>query len=421
MDEDMSVRAAFDASYASLSQAVATTYRALGLNPGPVCGAELVAAATDTDLEAAQRAVNELVDASLLEEVDDGYYQFHDLIRVHARDRARLDDSRETRAQILRRIVQWYEYVARLASRVVMPVRRSVAGVHHENAGRFVAPAGIDRYDTALRWLERERRTLVSAVRTAAESSWNSLAYQLANALQPLFVLHKYLRDAVEVDEVALGAARAMDDRAAENRMGRYLARAWAGLGEFTKAEQQTESMLEQSRRTGDRRGVAHALKTQGLILVNTGQLERAVAAFQEALGILRALERRRAQGLVLINLGEALLGLGELDAAAVHLEQAHEMLSGLTDPAPFDAARAVLARGLVELQRGHHLAARAALDDALSTMTALRSTAEQARAHRALAELARQVGDVDAAERHERAATELDHDAVLSELDWDG
>jgi tetratricopeptide (TPR) repeat protein len=123
----------------------------------------------------------------------------------------------------------------------------------------------------------------------------------------------------------------------------------------------------------------------------------------------------------VLINLGEALLGLGELDAAAVHLEQAHEMLSGLTDPAPFDAARAVLARGLVELQRGHHLAARAALDDALSTMTALRSTAEQARAHRALAELARQVGDVDAAERHERAATELDHDAVLSELDWDG
>jgi tetratricopeptide (TPR) repeat protein len=421
VDDDMSVRAAFDASYAELSDLAARVYRALALSPGLVYGVELVAAATDIDGESARVAVNELVDASLLEELDDNSYRFHDLIRVHAHDQARHEDSHETRMAVLRRIVRWYQHVARLASHAVMPARLVLAAAPDENTVRFDVPAGMDSYDEALRWLERERRTLIAVVRTAAEAGWDNMAYQLANAMQPLFIVHKHLRDAVKVDEVALGAARAIGDPKAERDMENYLARAWVGLRDFVTAERHAKAMLERCLHSGDWRGVAHALKTEGIILVETGQLERAVEVFREVLALLREQGRTRAQGLVLIYLGEVLLRVGEFQAAAAHLEQAQTTLSQLNLPDRFNAARAAIVRGRAETRCGRYQTARALLDEAMSTMIELRSTFEQVRAHRALAELARQVGDDGVAERHEQAATELGSRPVRSELDWDG
>ncbi|HEV2779463.1 MAG TPA: tetratricopeptide repeat protein [Actinophytocola sp.] len=421
VDEDMSVRATFDLSYAELPELAARTYRSLGWCPAARWSVHLIAAATATDLAEAQRATDQLADASLLEELGDGYYQFHDLIRVHARERALIEDPRPTRSAAVRRTVQWYLLVAQSAARAVMPSRRVLTYDLDGTGARPVVPSGVDRYDTALRWLELERRNLIACVRTASEESWYDLAYHLADSMQPLFIVHKHLRDAVEVDEIALHAAQAMGDLDAQNNMSKRLARASARLGAFDEARRHVDSMLEQNRRRGNRRGEASALKSRGIVYVQTGQLQLAVAAFREALALMSEVGQARSQGLLLINLGETLLTLGQVSEAVAHLDTARRLLSTLDTPDHYNAARAAIVLGHAHVQGGRYDTARELLHLALATVTELQSAFEQARAHHALAELARRTGDEVAAGQHEQAAVELSGRPELTGLDPEG
>jgi tetratricopeptide (TPR) repeat protein len=419
VDEDMSVRATFDASYAVLPELAARAYRSLGLCPGARWSVHLIAAATATDLAEAQRAADQLVNASLVEEFSDGYYRFHDLIRVHARERALTEDPRPTRSAAVRRMVEWYLVVARSAAKAVMPVRRILNYDPDRTEAPLFMPTGVGRYDTALRWLEEERRNLVAGVRTASEESWYDLAYHLADVIQPLFIVHKHLRDAVEVDEIALHAAQALGDLDAQTNMSKRLARANTRLGEFDKAKRQVESMLELNRRHGDRRGEASALKSQGILFLATGQLELAMAAFRDALALMTEVGGPRAQGLLHIDLGETLLALGQLDSAAAHLDRARSLLSTLDDH--YNAARATIALARVQTQDDRYDTARELLHDALTTMTELHSAFYQIRAHNALAELARRTGDERTSAGHERAAAELAGSPGLAGLEPEG
>jgi tetratricopeptide (TPR) repeat protein len=415
VDEDMSVRATFDVSYADLPELAARTYRSLGLCPAARWSVHLVAAATDTDLAEAQRATEQLTDASLLEELGIGYYKFHDLIRVHARERAMIEDPRPVRSAAVRRMVQWYLIVTRSAARAVLPSRRILTYDLARTGTPPVVPTGVDQYDAALGWLEAERRNLIACVRTASEESWYDLAYHLADTMQPLFIVHKHLQDAIEVDEIALHAAQAMGNLGAQNNMSKRLARTSARLGKIDTAKRHVHNMLEQNRRHGDRRGEASALKSLGIIFVEAGQLETAVAAFREALGLITEVGQPRSQGLLLINLGETLVRLGQLAEAVDHLDSARRLLSALDIPDRYNATRAAIILGRAYVEAGRYDPARPLLDDALATMIELRSAFEQARAHQALAELARRIGDDRAAEHHEQAAVELSHTPGLA------
>ena len=83
---DLSVRSVFDVSYQGLPAEAARMYRQLV--PGPGFALDLAAAATAVDLATAARLLDVLTGASLLEEVGGGWYRFHDLVRLHAREQA---------------------------------------------------------------------------------------------------------------------------------------------------------------------------------------------------------------------------------------------------------------------------------------------------------------------------------------------
>src|SRR5262249_46944386 len=81
-----SVSVLFDVSYRSLDPVPARLYRRLALHPGPEFGLGPVAAALGTlDDPAATPAyvVDQLVAASLLQEVGDDRFRLHDLLRLH--------------------------------------------------------------------------------------------------------------------------------------------------------------------------------------------------------------------------------------------------------------------------------------------------------------------------------------------------
>lgn len=301
---DLSAQASLDAAYRNLDQPVARAYRALGLIPGQMFSRELAAAAIDT----AEHTLAELVDTSLLAELATGHYRFHDLVHEHARRTAESNDDADVRADTQDRILRWYLHAARAAASTVMPARRELSYQFFSSSPPYFLPSGIDEYDTALAWLDHERRNLGAAVREAATSGLPTLAILLADAMQPLAIIHKDDSHTIAVDEIALIAAQTTADAAAANTIRKRLACAYAAQGDIDRAQRHVDQALHETTEAGDRRGYASALKSQALLHVAAGNPEAAVDRFLDVVPILRDLGRQRAEGLTLINLADTLL-----------------------------------------------------------------------------------------------------------------
>jgi len=411
LDSDLSVQSTFDVSYEGLSVPARGTYEALGIHPGSNFGTEVVAAAIDADAIRARRRLNELLDGSLLTEVTEDYFQVHDLVRAHARYRARHAETQD-QTMILRRMLEWYLWVGQAADQIVLPGRRARPYTFQSNTAGFVAPRDIADYSGALGWFERERHTLAAAIRQAADNGWFPLACGLANAMQPLFIVNKHYRSEVEVGEIALQAATAWGDTDAENNMRKRLPIAYTRLGEWDAAERHVRDMLRLSLARQDRRGEADAHYAQGVVFARESRFESAAAAFSENLAIFDELvsepDRDRTRGIVLIELGDVQTELGQLDQAVARLSEARSVLSALRPPDAYNLARAEIALGHVQMRGGDDQTAVMTLQHALAMMTELGSTFEQARIHQALAQLARRTGDATEADRHTAISGQL-------------
>lgn len=414
---DLSVRSTFDVAYAGLPTPLQRVYRTLGLHPGLVFPVEAAAAANDTDVPTATRQLDALVDASLLEEWGENQYRFHDLIRVHALDRALACDSDEDRMASVRRTLQWYLLAAQTAGRTVMPARRVLSYDFDGDGAARPVPAAAHQPDAALDWLERHHLNLVDATRDAAKYDWPALACHLADALQPLFILHQHDQLAVEVGEVALAAALATGDAAAERSVRKRLGRLYAHLGHLDRAQRQATELLRLSRSRGDRRGEASALKSLGQLLARRGRLADAATIFDQALQLLRPLGKHRGEALLLIDLGTTLDDLGRTGEAVRRLRRAVTLLSRLNPPDSYNLARARAALGHACLAAGDHETARTLIQDAISVLAVHGADLERARAHRTMAELGRLTGDDALAARHDHVADSL---TAPERIAWD-
>jgi tetratricopeptide (TPR) repeat protein len=403
MDRDSSVRAALDASYNGLSVVGAATYRAMGLHPGTTFDVRQVAAATDVDIGEALAAMDELADANLVEELRDGYYRFHDLIRVHAREQAAGEDD-----AVIRRLLEWYLKATQASGRLVMPSRRVLLYEFDETSERSVIPDDTASRAAALRWLEDERLNLVAAVHVAAGRGFHALAYSMADALQPLVIVHRHYRTSVEMDPFALRSAQTDGNHDAELDIRKRLARYLARLGYLSEAARHADLMLAAARANGDRRGETKALESKAVVLVEAGEYDSAVTAYERALAILAELHRPRAEALMSTDLGDVLLTLGRWSEAITRVERARTLLVDLPEPDVYNIARAVIVLARAYVGAGNDLSARDLLRSALSTMAEHGSGFQSARAHRSLADIARRAGDDDAAARHAAAADRL-------------
>jgi tetratricopeptide (TPR) repeat protein len=393
VSDDLSVRTTFDLAYAGLPPEQQRVYRAMGVHPGVLFGPEVIAAATGAP---AERLIEELVDASLAEEVADGRYRLHDLVRVHARDQA----DHVERAEFLRRIVGWYLHATRAAAALVMPARAVLAADTDSTL-----PEGLDDLESALAWLETNRPTLIEVIRAAVDAHLAHEAYLLADALQTLFIVHRHDRDVVTVGETVL---ERLDDPVAVTRMRKRVARAYAVLGDEQRALAHATELLSTARQRHDRRGEANALRSLALLHARFDQRGAAVAEYEAALVILRDLGQDRARALSLIDLGLTLLELDRFGVAVDRLTEARHVFGQLDAPDEFNEARADAALGAALAGTGSLDPARRLLADALRRFTAQHADHETARTHRWLADLARRTGDEETARQHTEAAARL-------------
>jgi len=143
--ENVSVAAAFDLSYANLSETQRRLFRRLGLHPGPDIDAHAAAALDGTGLAAARRGLEDLYDQCLLTEPAPGRYRLHDLLREHARDLAARRDPGDDRAAAATRLLDYYQHTAARANALIARQTRPAPAAGGPAPTAAPALAGLGR------------------------------------------------------------------------------------------------------------------------------------------------------------------------------------------------------------------------------------------------------------------------------------
>lgn len=396
-DEESTVQAVFDLSYAALDTDAALLYRRLGLHPGPRFEVAAAAVLAEFDPGRCETLLEELVDANLVEEVGTDRYGLHDLVRVHARNTVERSDEPAHRHQAVRRVVDWYLNTAASADLVVMPGRWRLGA--QVNAARH-APCRFDTTASALSWLEAELPNLLAAQQAAADAGWHDRAWQICEALWSLFLYRRNYADWIASHERGLASATACGDIRAQAWVTDHLGLAYLYSRRLDEAEPMFTRALELERATDHPIGTATVTEHLGLIALGRGHTDEAIVFFATARETLRTLDRPRGYALMTRRIGEAHRDAGRDPEAIAYLTEARSRFAELGDR--YQEARSATGLAETRLRTGATDQIVESLDRALVTMRSQGASFEQARIHSVLAEALERLG------RRERAGDQL-------------
>ncbi|MFK0291082.1 ATP-binding protein [Streptomyces sp. NPDC090442] len=411
VDEDHSLRGALDLSYQELPDDAARLYRWLGLHPGTEFGKSVATAVlaelSDADLPDATDLLDELLDRNLLSDTGEERYRFHDLVRLHAAAKAQEEESASKRKSLLRRIAAHYLATATRAEQLIDPQHRTMERTYLEGVREepVVEDLGNDA-ETALDWLERERDNLMTLIRIARPAGLPWLAWQLTDAMWPLFLRRKHYDHWHDAHAEGLAMAQELGDRVAQCRMLTS-----GGMGELGRGcPQDALAMFDSAAaifaEDGDALGRARTLNYRGLAHQRLGRLDAAAELFARAAEELPEHGDHRAGGLARLNAADVELALAQLTPAASDAAAAHATLSAAGDT--YNAARAITLLGQVRLRQGAPAEAEELLSEALTVMRAIAAHYEEARALEYLGQAAEDQGQTQRAEDRYRESLDL-------------
>jgi tetratricopeptide (TPR) repeat protein len=295
-------------------------FRRLGLIPGPDFASGVAAALMDATPEEAERLLEALVDAHLLEVVaTPDRYRFHDLLRLYARERAETEDSEGGGDDALRRMLEWYLEGALAVQRLLFPGR---GGLSSQQADRR-RESLFGRLEDAIAWFEAERGSLVAAVQQAARRSLHSTAWRLADALTTRYSLRSSWADWHEILRVGIAAARVAGNREAEAWLMTNLAQMYSELPQLDMALDLCLQSVAIFQEIQNPRGEARALWKLGQNYLAVGQPHESIHVQQRALAISAAAREPYGQVTSLNHLGMAFRLLGRMDVALDFLQRA--------------------------------------------------------------------------------------------------
>ncbi|MEV8547185.1 tetratricopeptide repeat protein [Streptomyces sp. NPDC051572] len=387
------VQNALDASYAVLGPEPARLYRALGVLPVPTFDMRTAAAACAEPPPWAERRLGELVEANMLENIGPDTYRFHDLVRVHAHDRATATRTATDRERTERRVTDWYLRTATEAQQRITPIQFTLPRVY---AYADHLPAPFDDDAGALGWLDSRRTHLMAVLRLAAERDWHATAWQLVDAMWPLFLRLRHYDLWIEAHRIGLAAARSDGDHEAERQMLNSGAIGLAAAGRTEEAVEWYTASLRAAREAGDRRDEGQARLGLGGCHFERGRFPEAVVDLDRAVETWTECGYPRGVALARILLGEIALAEQDLDRAVTSFTLARDGLLTVSDP--HDAARALAFLGRALARAGDHPTGTAQLREALETFTASGALHWQARTLEMLGDSAREQGDDTAA-----------------------
>jgi tetratricopeptide (TPR) repeat protein/transcriptional regulator with XRE-family HTH domain len=319
--ENLSVAAAFDLSYACLSDDQQRLFRRLSLHPGTEIDGHAAAALDGTDPPAARRGLEDLYDQYLLTEPAPGRYRLHDLLRQHASTLAGRLDPDDDREQATDRLLDYYQHTAAradaLIARQTRPAPPAADGAVPSSSPDLTDP------DQALAWARAERASLLACLDLAARTGQHARVVALTAGISGLLERDGPWTDAITRHTAAIAAAQHLGDRLGHANALNDLGTVRRLTGDYPPATQAQEQALSIYRDLGYRLGEANALDSLGDVLQLTCDFPAAAQALEQALNIYRQIGNQLGAADVLRRLGDVRQHTGDYLAAARALEQA--------------------------------------------------------------------------------------------------
>lgn len=307
------VRAVFSWSYKALSAPAARLFRLLGLHAGPDISAPAAAALAGLAPREARGLLAELTRAHLLTEHFPGRYTLHDLLRVYAAERVRVEETPQERDLALQRLLTWYLHTADAAYPHITPTRRRIP---LEPRPEDCRPLEFTTHERALDWCEIERPNLIVAVHQAAQAGHTGTAWRLPAVLWGFFYLRSHVHDWLDTTRTGLAAARGAGDREGQAQGLSDTAAALRNAGRFDEAVEHLHQALALSRELGDRVARASVIANLGDAYLHAGRLREAVEYARRGLALDRIAGNVWGEGIALSNLGDAYQRMGRYDEA---------------------------------------------------------------------------------------------------------
>jgi DNA-binding SARP family transcriptional activator len=413
---DIALRGSLAVSHAALHDSDSATDRRaaralclLGLLPVTDVDVHLAAAVLGTSPAEADRIVERLLDAHLVEETMPGQFHMHDLTRLFANELgAATIPPREQRAAFTG-LLSHYLATTGLANTLVYPHR-----AHHPTPEVDVPPKPLAGHQEALQWLDDQCHNMIAVIQQAwlGPIEHDRLGVGLALALHwHLYSGASGLPDTIGFLQDVVTAAERLGDRRSLAYAHGNLAGNLRHIGQLDEANTHSTAELELCREIGDRFGEQRALGNLGYAHLADHRPEQAIGFLQQQLELARDIDAPLGQAFALVNLGKAHhqlgrsaeaiplieTGLAWYEKTGDHYRQCDvlEVLARIhIDLGQFDEAIELMTRGL---DHARHIGYRFGEIWALTTL---------ARAHRLSGDISKAV---DYAEQAVTASANLD------------
>jgi DNA-binding SARP family transcriptional activator/Tfp pilus assembly protein PilF len=392
-DPATSVRAVFSVSYRALGSAAARAFRLLSLSPGPDISLPAVASLLGVPGRQARQELSELSRAHLLSEPAPGRYSVHDLLRCYGAELAQLPDRSAERTAGLHRMFDHYLHTGFPAA---LLLRRSRPPITLAPCQPGVKPEALGGEAQALTWLKAECPALLAMIPLAADSGFETHAWQIAWTLTDFLFGEALLSPCVDAQQVAVAACARIGDLDGKARALVALANARDRLGEFEAAHGHLREALALFERLGDHSGQGRVHHDVGHVLWGQGRPAEALARVRRAVELFRTCGDRASEGVALNGMGWCHAHLGDYRQALAHCQQALGLHRELGHRA--DQAQALDSLGYAHHNLGEYTEALAYYGEALHLYTTTGDRVAETDTLTRLGETHFTLGDLDTA-----------------------
>jgi DNA-binding SARP family transcriptional activator/tetratricopeptide (TPR) repeat protein len=325
---DLAVRASFRLSYDGLADAAAAAFRLLGLLPVGEFGLGVAAALLDLPPPHAERLLDVLTDAHMLEAPAPGRYRLHDLLRLFAAELAATELEPARRSAAVIRLVTWYGAALGNAADTMAQGRPMPPGSNVHAPG---APA-FGSYLEAMNWCYDQQDSLNWAVRAAADEGAPRIAVRMACLLK-LYAERSGSPDCSDAAfHAGLACARDLGDVPAEAWLLKAIGNALIKMNREQESVGYLEGAMSLYVNLGDRVGEATILNNLGSLRHNLREFETALQYFERSREILEEFGMAQMVAMALSNAGTACRSLARYDAALAYYDRALEIQQRLDD-----------------------------------------------------------------------------------------
>lgn len=305
--EELNVRAALGGSYDVLSPAAAELFTRLAIHPGPTISRRTISCLAEGTHAL---AVDELVEANLLDEPSVDRFSFHDLVRIFAAGRAAAMPHEEF-DRVNFKILDFFLHNTWACDRRLAPERALPIG----DPGDIAVVTPVTPRE-AMAWLHAEYSAITAAIRQAHARGDDRFTWLLSLALTTYqWRTHRYA-DAERYLMYAAAAAERIAGPGDQAMVHRMLAGSRRGLGELDQAKADLRRAISLSEAATDPLSAAHSRHTLGLLHRESGEPQSATELFESALSTYRRLGDRLGEAGALRGLGTVRYDLGDHEGA---------------------------------------------------------------------------------------------------------